>query len=129
MTSMDNACVQYSKLTISLAQAADLVTDLWRIGRRIRREDHVPDSIVLAWERAMDRLAELGFWLEEHLDEPYHESMRINVVHHELGEGSLRIVECLAPAIYYKQSDSSHTELIRPADVVIRGQGHGTSNG
>jgi hypothetical protein len=102
---------------------AELVVDVWRIGRRADR-DGASEAVRIACETAVDRLASLGFRFDELLGEPYDENLRVRVVHKEGGERNVRISECLSPAVYFRN------ELIRPAEIVIQGEGEdGSADG
>jgi hypothetical protein len=97
------------------AEVADLVTDVWRIGRRARR-DRASDAVLVACERAMDRLVSRGLRVEELEGMEYAPQLNVSVVHAEGGPSNRRISECLSPAVYF------HDELIKRAEVVIQGE-------
>jgi aspartate oxidase len=100
---------------LQAADMADLATDLWRIGRRAKRDD-ASEAVLIAHERAIDRLIALGFEIKEMEGEPYYENLRVKVVHMEGGHLRRRISECLSPAIFF------HGHLIKQAEVVIQGE-------
>jgi hypothetical protein len=110
-----------SGLFLDRSALADLVTDIWRVRKRAERLTETPEPVELAVERTWDRLEEMGFHIDEMLDTPYDESLRLRVAHHEGGSDNLRIVECIVPAIYFRSSADSTPELLRAAEVVIRG--------
>lgn len=119
---MPEASETGSLVSLPRTALAELAIDIWRIGKRIARDPTTPTPVVLAWERATERLVDIGIAVEEHVDEDYHESMRVKVAHHEGGETNPKIVECLAPAVYFTASGSPTAELLRPAEVVVRGE-------
>ena len=63
----------------------------------------------------------MGFQLDEMVGDIYREEMRVKVAHQEGTEGILRISECLSPAIYF--SSEAQNELLKKAEVVVRGEG------
>lgn len=93
---------------------AELAVDLWRIGTRAKR-DSASERVLIAYERAVDRLDGLGFRFDSMMNHPYDENLKVRVIEHEDGTEPRRIVECITPAVYYKDS------LIREAEVVTRG--------
>lgn len=101
--------------TVDRAEMTDLVIDLWRIRRRAQRQNETPESVRVACEVAMDRLAGLGFEVRELVGELYDENMRVRVVDQEGGETNLRISECLTPAVYRDGL------LVRQAEVIVAG--------
>lgn len=101
--------------TVEAVNLVGLVVALWRVQRRAARPDAASEAVQVACESALDRVTDLGFRLDEMLDQPYHENMRVRVVE-QIGDRNLRISECLAPAVYYQD------ELLRPAEVVVTGE-------
>ncbi len=91
----------------------DLVVDIWRIDRRARRDANTPSGVRLACEAALDRVADLGFAIEEPVGQPYHENARMRVVDDGGVVGRRRIAECLSPAVYF------NGDLIKPAEVTL----------
>jgi len=108
---------------ISAAEVAELVLDIWRIRRRAERGSGACDAVRSACEIAMDRARILGFDVREMVGEPYDESLRVRVVHHDGGTRRCSITECLAPAVYF------NNELIKAAEVVISGDDNDGGNG
>jgi hypothetical protein len=100
---------------------ADLVVDVWRIGRRAAAQPATPVSVVLAVERAAERLADMGFSAEDPVGQPYDPNMRVRVTHREGGDLRPMISECMAPAVFFRGRDAAGRELIRPAEVVVKG--------
>lgn len=96
--------------------AEELLLDIWRIKRRAHRHSETHESVRVACELAMDRVRAMGFELRETVGERYDENMRVRVVDHEDADEDLHVSECLAPAVYYC------SELVRPAEVVLRGR-------
>lgn len=110
------------QLSIDASKIAELAISLWRIGKRAQRDPATPEPVVIACEMARDRLSEIGFDIREMVGLPYHENMRVRVVDHEPASQPLQIIECLTPAIYF------HDSLLRPAEVVIKGEQDGTTD-
>jgi hypothetical protein len=92
---------------------AHVAIDLWRITCRAKA-DGSSERVLVACERAEDRLKKLGFAIEVP-GEAYSTNMRLKVVDHEPSEGPLRVIDCLAPAIYM------NGELLLEAEVVTGG--------
>lgn len=101
------------EVPLSSTDFAQLAIDLWRISARAK-SDGASDRVLTACERAEDRLRKLGFTIEMP-GAAYNTNMRLKVVDHEPDEGPLRIIECLAPAIYM------NGELLLEAEVVTAG--------
>jgi hypothetical protein len=95
----------------------DLLIDLWRIRRRAQRDAATPSSVRVACEVAMDRVAALGYRIEELVGQPYDPGMRVRVVEHEGGPANPRISECLCPAVYRGED-----QLVRQAEVIVQGE-------
>lgn len=113
-------------LHLDAAAASALVIDLWRIQRRAEQEPATPERVRVACEIAADRARGLGFEVREMVGEPYHPSMRVQVIHREGGSRNLHVSDCLAPAVYYRG------QLVQPAHVVVAGEGEdegGTTDG
>lgn len=96
-----------------MSELAHIAVDLWRISHRAKA-DSASERVITACERAEDRLRRMGYSIEPP-GENYNTNMRIKVVDHEPGQGPLRILECLAPAIY------CNGELVLEAEVVTAG--------
>lgn len=93
---------------------ADLMVDLWRIGKRAGRHGETPETVRVACEIALERALELGFDIRE-LQGDYDQNMRVRVVHRDGGSVNQVISECLSPAVYFDN------QLIRPAEVILKG--------
>jgi hypothetical protein len=106
----------WASYELDAGTTAELVLDIWRIDRRAQRHSETPESVRVACELTMDRLRALGFELREPIGERYDENMRVRVVDSEDADEDLHVSECLAPAVYYR------SELVRPAEVVLRGR-------
>ena len=110
------------------AKIGELIVDLWRIKRRAERDN--AESTLLACERAIDRVHDMGFRFDELIGKPYDVNMRVRVVHQEGGATNQQIAECLSPAVYFQKSGADSEDLIKTAEVVIRGgEERGTTNG
>ena len=103
-------------LALERSGLIDLVVDVWRIRNRAVRNKATPENVCLACDTALARLNKLGFRIEEHVGEAYHENSRMCVVDHSGGDENRRVVECLTPAVYYRD------ELIKPAEIVTEGE-------
>lgn len=101
--------------SVPVAGVAELAVDVWRAGTRARREPSA-ERVLIACERAIDRLATLGFTLSDMKDRIYDENLKVRVIEHEDDEGDRRIVECITPAVFYQD------RLVREAEVVTRGK-------
>jgi hypothetical protein len=95
---------------------AVLVVDVWRMVERANTTS-VPEPLLIAVERTLERLQGLGFEVRDYRGEDYHPNMNVVVVDNFGGE-SLKIIECLTPAVYYDG------KLIERANVVIGGKSH-----
>lgn len=98
----------------SNASVAELAIDLWRI--RIRAtKDNASERTLAAIERAEDRLSRMGFRLDNLEGTLYDSNMNVRVVDHEESDQPATIVECLSPAVYFRET------LLTSAEVVVRG--------
>lgn len=93
---------------------ADLAIDIWKITRRAA-SDGASERVMMACERAGERLERLGFEIVNFKGLPYDCNMRVKVVEHDGGTEPYIISECLTPAVYFKG------ELLRQAEVVTKG--------
>jgi hypothetical protein len=100
---------------------AEMLFAVWRAKKRSDREE-TPEAVRVALETVSEQIEALSFRYDEMVGQPYDENMRVRVAHHEGGPVNMRIIECLGPAIYHDD------RLIRPADVVVRGDEDGSSN-
>lgn len=94
---------------------AELVIDVWKIEKRAK-DTAASARVVSACERALERLAKIGFRIDTMMDRPYSENLRMRVVEHEVTDEERHVSECLAPAIFHDDV------LIREADVITRGR-------
>ncbi len=93
--------------------------DLWRIEQRAKKEQ-ASDRVLTACERASARVARLGFRVEDLVGEAYDPDMVVSVIENEGGPLNRKIVECIAPAVYYQN------QLIQVGQVITRGdEGNG----
>ena len=102
------------RLLLEPSRLAELVVDVWRIQRRAR-DPSTPPPVRVACEIALERAEALGFQVRDMIGEPYHENLRVTVVHAEGGKSNPCISDCLSPAVYFGE------DLIRRAEIVIRG--------
>lgn len=101
--------------SVPIAGVAELAVELWRVDSRARR-DPSSERVLVACERAIDRLATLGFTLSDMKDRIYDENLKVRVIEHEEDDGDRRIVECITPAVFFQD------RLVREAEVVTRGK-------
>lgn len=111
----DNNPTSENQDQVSCDSLAELVLDIWRLRQRAEREG-TSERIMIAIERAEDRLRRLGFRTDTMQEHPYSENLRIKVIEHIDADGPRNISECLAPAVYFAE------RLIRMAEVVTRGR-------
>ena len=109
-----------TQISFDKAKIGDIIVDLWRIKRRAERDE--AESTLIACERAIDRVQDMGFRFDEMIGKPYDVNMRVRVVHQEGGATNQQIAECLSPAIYFQKSGADSEDLIKTAEVVIRGE-------
>lgn len=100
---------------------AGAVLDIWRLAARVA-DNSVPESVQIAVERLSDRVRGMGFEARNLEGEAYQQNMKVFVVDDLGGDEPKYIVQCLTPAIYFKDT------LIEPANVVIGGKSDGTTD-
>lgn len=110
---------EFGTTLVDTVGLAELAVAVWRIDRRARRSPATPEGVLVACETARDRLNALGIDMRDLAGQPYDENMRVRVVQYDAEQGPARIVECLSPAIYWRN------ELIRPAEVTVEGEING----
>lgn len=106
-----------SRCQVDQSCLVDLLIDLWRIRKRAQRDPATPEAVLVACEVAMDRVAALGYRIDELVGQPYDPGMRVRVVDHEGGPDHPRISECLCPAVYRGEE-----QLVRQAEVIVQGE-------
>lgn len=96
---------------------AEVVVDVWRIQRRASQLPDVDGAarILVACERAVERLEELGFVTKDLTGCEVVPDQRIRVVEHVPGGGPRIVQECLTPAVYY------NGVLVRVAEAMTKG--------
>ena len=114
MTTEDSA-----QIVLDKCQTADLIADVWRIQKRANRDGG--ESVMLACERAFDRLNDMGFSIDEMVDTAYHANMRVNVKGQDGRDKNQIISVCLSPAIYFRATENQAPELIKRAEVLLKG--------
>lgn len=100
---------------------AGAVLDIWRLTIRVA-DNAVPEPIQIAVERLNDRIRGMGFEARNLEGETYQPNMKVFVVDDLGGDEPKYILQCLTPAIYFKDT------LIEPANVVIGGKSDGTTD-
>lgn len=101
---------------------AQVLIDLWRIKQRANK-DQASERVLVACERAEERLKKLGFRLDDHVGNQYDPNMALTVVENEGGFMNRIIVECIAPSVYFKdQLVSAGEQLVFAGEVVTRGE-------
>ena len=98
-----------------IAVVAALVVDIWKIATRAK-SDSAGERVLVACERAEDRLSRMGFTIDTMVGQSYNTNLRVQVLEHESGQEPLTISECLSPAIYYQDF------LVREAEVITKGR-------
>ena len=101
-------------LSLSTDTIADLLVDIWKIYSRAKT-DGAGERVLVACERAEDRLRRLGFVTEDVAEQAYDTNARMVVVAHDGGSEPLVISQCLSPAVYF------NGRLLRKAEVVTKG--------
>lgn len=89
-----------------------LALDLWRLHRAT--QDESPLSALVT--RAFGRLESLGLRLETLEGSAFDENARVRVVEHRPGPETRTIIECVTPAIYWRD------RLLKEANVITKGQ-------
>jgi hypothetical protein len=95
-------------------EVAEIAVEVWKIQQRALTGTS-GDRVIVACERAEDRLLRIGFKLESLVGEQYDTNLRARVLDHDPCHGPLIVGQCISPAVYYKG------KLVREAEVVTKG--------
>jgi len=108
--------VPQAERPIALQECADLAIDAWRAVSRACADPQTPERVATAIMRISERMQDLGFMTKDLTGVPYAPDMRARIVE-QVGIGPpFRVIECLAPAVYFRG------KLVRPAEIVVKGE-------
>lgn len=97
---------------------SEFVIDRWKIHKRAT-DELASERILAACERAEERMRRAGFVVKDLTGEPYDTGIQAKVLEHDEGDGSLKVAQCLSPAIYFQ------SRLIREAEIITKGKSNG----
>lgn len=97
------------------SDVAELVVDLWRLKKRMDTEG-VSERLATSFERVEDRLSRLGLAWDSMEGAKYDENLKARVLDHEVGEGALRVSQCVSPAVFFD------SRLVREAEIITTGE-------
>ena len=92
-----------------------LAIDIWRIAQRAKKEA-ASERISAACERAQDRLQTLGFVVVDLTGHKFDPDSKLTVIEHQGGSNNIVVVECISPAIYYRDA------LLTLGEVITKGE-------
>lgn len=95
-------------------EVAEIAAEIWKIQQRALAGSS-NDRVIVACERAGEKLLRMGFKLDSLLGESYDTNLKARVLDHDPGQGPLIVGQCVSPAVYYKG------ELVREAEVITKG--------
>lgn len=95
-------------------EVAEIAAEIWKIQQRALAGSS-NDRVVVACERAGEKLLRMGFKLDSLLGESYDTNLKARVLDHDPSQGPLIVGQCVSPAVYYKG------ELVREAEVITKG--------
>jgi hypothetical protein len=96
-------------------EVAGLAVDMWKVVERARG-DGAGDRVLVACERAEERLRRIGFEVDTMIGRTYDTNLKVRVVDHDEADGPMVIDQCISPAVFYRGV------LVREAEVVTKGE-------
>lgn len=93
---------------------AEVATNVWRLHRRLGRDEDTPRIVMRHLEGALDALTEAGVEIRDHLGEPYDPGLTLQVLALQPTPGLAReeVIETLRPSVYLRDRAIQRAEVI-----------------